>query len=165
MHKQIANKILNHLDSAANHIEKLAKTGKIDPKVASEITRDIDTFSDRIEKVAFGEGSFNARRAKVIQRDPDEKFMDTYDAPSKVIQSDADEGFMHKTEPSFNSKSIDTFDADRTTQVTDRNEYNVRDVSDMSDGTKKQPSWTKGPAGNSTKQGSTRSASGKTWAP
>ena len=61
---------------------------------------------------------------------------------------------------SFNGKSIPTYDQDNTHSMTERDEYNVRDVSEWSDGTKQQPSWERGPAGKSTKQGSS-----KTWAP
>lgn len=160
MDKQTANQILSSLDRSANTIDELSNAGKIDPKVAAEISANIDRAADKIEIAAFGEKNLAVRQAKVLQRDPDEKFMDTYDNPNKVLQSDADEKFMHKTEPSFNSKAMDTFDADRSSTVSDRDEYQVRDLSEHADPTKKQPSWAKGPAGKSTKQGST----GKTWA-
>ncbi len=164
MHKQIANKILSFLDNSADHIEKLKVAGKIDPKVAAEIVRDLDSFSDRLESKAFGDQSFRNRKAKVLQQDSDEKYMKTFDNTAAPLQTDADEKFMHKTDPSFNNKAMDTFDQDPSSTVTDRDEFAVRDLSEYSDGTKKQPSWTKGPAGKSTKQGSS-APSGKTWAP
>ena len=92
--------------------------------------------------------------------------MNTFDNPNKVIQSDKDEPYMHSIGPSFNAKGIGTYDVDRTSTVSERDEYAVRDLNEYAGGTKKQPSWAKGPAGKSTKQGSTvpRQAS-KTWAP
>jgi len=169
--KQIANKVLANLDETANRIDGLAKAGKIDPRLAAALTRDIDSFADKFQVAAFGPDSLGrhaAKVAKVLQKDSDEKYMDTFDNPNKVIQSDADEKFMHKTEQSFNAKAIDNYDQDRTTTVTDRDEHQVRDLSEWADKTAKQPSWTKGPAGKSTKQGSApapRTASGKTWSP
>lgn len=160
MDKKTANQILSSLDRSADAIDSLAKAGKIDAKVAAEISGHLDLAADKVEIAAFGQTNLAARQAKVLQRDSDEKFMDTYDNPNKVIQSDADEKFMHKTEPSFNSKAMDTFDADRSSTVSERDEYQVRDLSEHADPAKKQPSWAKGPAGKSTKQGST----GKTWA-
>jgi len=88
-----------------------------------------------------------------------------------VIQSDSDEPYMHKAPPSFNSKGIDTYDQDHTTTVSDRKEYDVRDLSEMSTQSK-QPSWPGGSAGKSTKQGAVaprprpapKAATSKTWA-
>lgn len=159
MDKKTANQILSSLDRSANAIDALANAGKIDVKLAAEISGYLDSASDKIEVEAFGTRNLAARQAKVLQRDSDEKFMDTYDNPNKVLQSDSDEKFMHKTEPSFNSKAMDTFDADRSSTVSERDEYQVRDLSEHADPAKKQPSWSKGPAGKSTKQGST----GKIW--
>ena len=160
MDKQAAGKILSRLESTANDVETLAKAGKIDPKVAAELTRNIDSFSDRLEIAAFGQDAFNARRAKVLQRDPDEPWMDTFENPQKVIEGEPDEPYMHESGASFNGKSIKTYDSDDTSQVTERDEFAVRDLSEWADGTKQQPSWSRGPAGKSTKQGSE-----KTWAP
>ena len=166
--KQVANKVLKNLDETANKIDQLAKAGQMDPRLAAALTRDIDSFADKFQVEAFGPESLqrhSAKVAKVLQKDSDEKFMDTFENPNKVLQSDSDEPYMHKTEPSFNAKGIDNFDQDMTTMVTERDEYAVRDLSEHAESTKKQPSWSKGPAGKSTKQGAVapRTASGKTW--
>ncbi len=166
--KKLANKVLASLDDAAGKIESLSKAGKVDPRLASALIRDIDGFADKFEASAFGAKNLDARKAKlakVLQKDKDEAFMDTFDNPNKVIESDADEEFLHKVGPSFNSKGINTFDQDQTTTVTDRDEHVVRDLSDLSDATKKQPSWSGGPAGKSTKQGSTlaQRVAAKSW--
>lgn len=163
MEKRLANKILTNLEHTATGLEQLAKEGHIDAKLAADLVKEIDQFSDRLEIAAFGDESFRRRQAKVLQRDKDEPYMDTFDNPNKVIQSDKDEPYMHSVPASFNSKAIGTFDVDRSSAVTDRDEYQVRDQSSLSDGTKKQPSWKGGPAGKSTRQGSEKSE--KTWAP
>jgi len=154
--KQIANKTLARLDGIATRVEKLKADGKISPKVAADLLHSIDSFADKMQIAAYGEEAFRAfqaKVAKVIQKDPDEGYMDTFDNPNKVVQSDPDEPYMHKTDQSFNAKGIDNYDQDRTVTVTDRDEYQVRDLNEYAGGTKKQPSWSKGPAGKSTKQG------------
>jgi hypothetical protein len=160
MNKGLANKILTNLDETANLIDKLAKDGKVNPKVASELTRNIDSFADRFQVAAFGKGSlenWRAKLARVDQMDSDEAhYMKTFDNPQKPIQTDADEPYMHRTEKSFNCDSIPTYDSDDTSQVTDRKEYDVRDLNEYAGGTKPQPSWTGGRGGKSTRQGAKR---------
>lgn len=157
--KKVANQVLSKLDAIANHIDSLAKSGKVSAKIASDLVLEIDGFADRFEIAAYGEGNLLRRQAKVIKRDQDEPYMDTFNNTVKPIKTDEDEEFMHKVGPSVHSKGMDTFDADRSSAVSDRDEYNVREVSEVTDGTKKQPSWARGPAGKSTK-----TASSKTWA-
>lgn len=171
--KKVANKVLQTLDDTAQRLEGLKTAGKIDPKIADGLVREIDAYADRFQVAAFGKDAFGRFVSKVIKKDPDEKYMDTFDNPNKVVQSDADEQYMHKTPPSFNSKGIDNYDQDRTTTVSDRKEYDVRDLSEMSTQSK-QPTWPGGSAGKSTKQGSTaprtaprpapKAAPAKTWA-
>lgn len=163
MEKHLANRILTNLEHAATQIEKLAADKKIDVRLASQLAMKIDDFSDKFEVAVFGEESFRARQARVIQRDKDEPYMDTFDNPNKVIQCDKDEPYMHGVPASFNSKPIGTFDVDQSAAVSDRDEYAVRDLNQYADGTKKQPSWSKGPAGKSTRQGAEKPE--KTWAP
>lgn len=156
--KEVANQVLTNLDKVAARLEKLASEGKIDPKVAASLVKEVDNYADRFQVAAFGPDAFRNFKAKVLKKDSDEKYMDTFDNPNKVIQSDSDEDFMHKTGPSFNSKGIDNYDADRTTTVSERKEYDIRDLNEYAGGTKKQPSWPGGSAGKSTKQGSQRPA-------
>lgn len=148
MDKKLANKVLTNLDRTAGMLEALAKDGKVDARVASKLIGDIDSFADRFQVAAFGEkalASHKAKVAKVIESDSDESYMKTFDNPNKVLEKDADESYM------------DTFDTDRTTTVTERDEYQVKDLSEHADGTKKQPSWTKGPKSHKA------SAPAKTW--
>lgn len=160
MDKKIASQMLTQLEATANDVEALAKAGKIDPRAASQLVRNLDNFSDKLEIAAFGEEAFKARQAKVFQQDSDEPYMKTFENPNKVIEGEGDEPYMHDSGASFNGKSIPTYDQDNTHSMTERDEHNVRDVSEWADGTKQQPSWSRGPAGKSTKQGSS-----KTWAP
>lgn len=160
--KEIAGKALSCLDDTASYLEKLVKAKKIDPKLASRLVSELDSFADRLQVATFGEESLRNYQAKVIRQDKDESYMKTFDNPNKVLKSDPDETYMHKTGPSFNGKSVDTFDCDQSSAVADRPEYNVRDESEYGDGTKKQPSWKSGPAGKSTRQGSKQPS--KSWA-
>jgi hypothetical protein len=167
--KKIAAQVLDTLDSTGNEMERLAKAGLIDPKVAAELIRNIDVSADRIQIAAFGEGgleAYKAKIAKVIKQDSDEPYMKTFENVQKPLKTDSDEPYMHDAPASFNAKAIPTFDDDISSSVSDRNEYDVRDLSEWTDKTKKQPSWPGGSSGKSTKQGSERRASGpKTWAP
>ena len=158
MDKQAASKILSRLDSTANEVEKLRDDGHLNPREANELLHNIDGFADRLQIAAFGEDAFRAFQAKVIERDSDEPWMDTFENPQKPIQTDPDENYMHTAPGGYNSKDIPTFDSDDTIQVTERDEFEVRDLSEWADKTKPQPSWAKGSAGKSTKQGS------KNWA-
>jgi len=163
MDKQVASTVLKALESVADRVQAVAGSRDLSPElteIAVKAFRDIDAVSDRIEIAAFGEDSFNRRRAKVIKRDSDEPYMETFENPQKPLKTDADEPYMHKSGKPFNGKDMPTYDDDISSSVTDRDEYNVRDLSEWSDPTKKQPSWKGGPAGKSTKQGSV-----KNWAP
>ena len=160
MDKKIASKILSRLDDTAKMVEDLRDQEKVTSREAGELLHNIDSFADKLQISVMGEEAFRAFQAKVIKRDSDEPWMDTFDNPQKPIQVEPDEPFMHETGKSFNCDSIQTYDSDDTSQVTDRKEFAVRDLSEHADPTKQQPSWTSGPAGKSTKQGSA-----KTWAP
>ncbi len=169
INKKIAAQVLDTLDSTGNEVERLMKAGFLDPKVAGELIHHIDSSADRIQVAAFGPKGFEAYKAqvaKVIKQDSDEPYMKTFENVNAPEKTEADEPYMHKTEPSFNSKSIPTFDQDNSATVSERNEYDVRDLSEWTDKTKKQPSWPGGSSGKSTKQGSERrTTASKTWAP
>jgi hypothetical protein len=185
--KQIANRVLATLENTADLLDGLAAAGKIDPRLASHLAHDIDAFSDKFEVAVYGKENLQRRasrliQAKVVQRDSDEKYMETFENTVKPITTDADEKYMHTAEHGYNStKNIGTYDVDRSSTMFDRDEYNVRDLNEFSPGTKKQPSWEKGPAGKSTAIGSAprqqqprqaarpqqdaRPAPAKNWAP
>lgn len=147
--KSTANKVLTNLDRTAGTLQALAKSGKVDARLATQLVHELDAFADKFQIAAYGEEKFRSFQAKVLKKDPDEKFMDTFDGPSKVIEKDADEPYM------------DDFNTDRSTTVTERDEYQVKGDPDSlkySDPTKKQPSWKGAPKSH-------KASSGKTWAP
>jgi hypothetical protein len=153
MYQRKAAEILKTLDETASQIEKLAKEGYINPKIASQVVSRIDSFSDKYQASVFGVDGLKAHQAKVLKRDSDEPYMDTFNNPQKVIKSDPDEPYMHVAPGGYSGKDIPTFDNDVSSSVSERDEYDVRDLSEWSDKTKKQPSWSKGSKGKSTAQG------------
>lgn len=159
MNKRLANELLGALDRTANDLTALAKSGKVNPETVKEVIGNIDSFSDKLEITAFGRQAFENRRAKVIKQDADEPYMKTFENPQEPIITESDEPYMHDTGPTWSGPGVKTFDSDDTTQVTDRPEHQVRDLSEWTDKTKQQPSWSGGSAGKSTRQGSS-----KTWA-
>jgi len=166
MPKKAVDQVLSILDKTATQLESLIKAGKVERQAAAQIIHNLDSFADRLQIAAYGKDNLKSYISKVIKRDSDESYMDTFDNVNKVIKSDPDEPYMHKTDPSFNSKGIDNYDQDRSSAVSDRDEYQVRDLSEHADATKRQPSWPRGPAGKSTHQGSAqRPSSEKQWAP
>lgn len=158
--KQVANKVLSNLDLAASRIEELAKNGKLDPRLASNLVRDIDTFADKFEVSAYGADSLKRRQAAVLHGDADERhYMNTFENTVKPLKTDGDEQYMHTTGHGARwAEDVPSFDADRSSVVANRPEYNVRGQSDVSNGgkTARQPSWS-GAGRKST-------ASAKTWA-
>ncbi len=166
MTKETASRVLTALDKTGNDVQDLIERGYLSKEAGSEILRIVDTTADKIQVAAYGQEAFDAYRrqqmAKVIKRDSDEKFMETFENPQKVIQSDADEPYMHKAPGGFNSKDVPTFDDDISSSVSNRDEFEVRDLSEHANKTTKQPSWPGGSSGKSTKQGSSKD---KTWAP
>jgi len=150
MDKRIANKILMTLDRVAAEIEKLGSSEQLSPRLARDLVAQVDGFSDKFEVAAFGEENLRRRQAKVFQSDKDEPYMSTFDKPFGVHQSDPDEPYMS------------SYDVDQSHNVTERDEHKVRDLNPYAEGTKRQPSWARGPAGPSTRQGSSKP---KQWAP
>lgn len=115
--KQLASKMLARTDRTAAELEKLKTEGKIDPRLASKLVHDLDVFADNLQKLAFGEdglAAWQAKVSKVLKRDSDEKFMETFQNPQKVLESESDEPYMHK------SGEIETYDSDDTSQVTEK---------------------------------------------
>lgn len=67
---------------------------------AKALVNSFDKLADDLETRVFGAESLQARQietlksAKVIQKDSDESYMDTFNKPSAPIQTDADEPYM-----------------------------------------------------------------------
>jgi hypothetical protein len=62
--------------------------------VAKEVVNDLDRTADEIEQASFGKESFTRRQAEVLQREPDESYMDTFRNPMQPRQTDSDEPYM-----------------------------------------------------------------------
>ena len=166
MDKRIASQVLSTLDSTAKEVEELLAGGHVNSEEAGKLLHNIDSFADRLQIAAYGKASFRAFQAKVLERDSDEPWMDTFNNVQEPIQTDPDEPYMHMAPGGYNSKDMPTYDSDDSSGVTERDEYAVHDLSEYSDPTKQQPSWARGPAGKSTKQGSGKpKIAAKTWAP
>lgn len=147
--KTTANKVLTNLDRTASTLEGLAKSGKVNKAIVAKLVGELDAFADKFQVAAFGAENFRKHQAKVLESDSDEPFMKTFDAPQKVLEGDSDEPYMK------------TFDQDQTESVTNRDEFQIKDISEHADGTKKQPSWKSGPKSHK----ASAPARPKTWAP
>lgn len=114
--------MLNRLDRISSDIQTEYKAWGIPEEKAKAIVLALDKTADEIEGSSFGEESFRfrqaetafgleeacklhnvsltaareylTRQAQVIQRDPDEGYMNTFSNPQEPIQTDADEGYM-----------------------------------------------------------------------
>jgi hypothetical protein len=85
---------LRHLDDLSNHIQQQYTKLGMSFEAAKPLVQEIDKIADFIEVNAFGEESFLKRRAEVIQKDSDEKYMTTFENPMQPHQTDADEKYM-----------------------------------------------------------------------
>ena len=158
--KNIANKVLSNLDTAASRIESLVKQGKMNSRLASALVRDLDGFADKFEASAFGSDSLNRRKATLISGDADEKhYMSTFDNTVKPLVVNPERPYYHESGESARWDSIGTYDTDRSSTVSKRPEYAVVGQSEFSNGGKTvaQPSWS-GPAKKHKASGS------KNWA-
>lgn len=142
--KSIANKVLGNLDQAAMKIEALAKSGKMDARLASTLVNDLDAFADKFEATAFGVDSLKRRMATLVKGDADEMhYMKSFDNVNAPLHVEADEPYMHEAGPGVRwDHAIPNFDADRSSVVSNRPEYQVVGQSEWSNGGKsvKQPS-------------------------
>lgn len=89
-----ANQTLGRLDRAARAIQANYKSWGMPFDVAKQLVNDLDKTADEIEIASFGKESFERRQAEVIQREPDEAYMDTFQNPMAPVQVEADEPYM-----------------------------------------------------------------------
>ncbi len=134
MDKNFVNKVLTALDRTAEKITKIASMSN--PEVSNTlmgVVNELDSYADKFQVAAYGKESFRAHQAKVICRNSDEPYMDTFENPNKLIESGTSGEYMKE------------FDTDNSSAVTNRDEHHIRDLSEFSGGTKKQPTWARGP--------------------
>src|SRR5512137_1261359 len=89
-----ADTILGRLDRVAAKIQTSYESWGMPFEEAKALVNDLDKTADDIEIAAFGKESFQKRQAEVIQRDADEKYMDTFKNPMQPIQTESDEPYM-----------------------------------------------------------------------
>jgi hypothetical protein len=120
--KTTANQSLATIDKTAQLIQDNYKAWGIPFKIAKEMVNRLDKTADAVESLVYGERSLQnrqaevavqsedfvkealtegliskgefAKAAKVIQRDSDESYMETFGNPHKPIETDADEPYM-----------------------------------------------------------------------
>lgn len=93
-----ASDILTTLDNVAEIVKAKFASWGMDQDEAKQVVNGLDEVADNFERSTFGEESFQHRQqevlAAVLQRDPDEPYMDTFQNPHQPIQTDADEPYM-----------------------------------------------------------------------
>lgn len=104
MDSQAADQILARLDRIASTVQKSHEQWGMKFEAAKGLLNEIDRVADELESAAYGSESLAIRQAQiitgsektaeVIQRDSDEKYMDTFKNPQKPIQTEADEPYM-----------------------------------------------------------------------
>jgi hypothetical protein len=99
--KEEASQILGRLDHMAATIQDNHEKWKIPFVVAKALVNSIDKVADDVEAASMGPESLLkrqvhtlAKEGKVVQKDTDEGYMDTFNAPTAPIQTDADENYM-----------------------------------------------------------------------
>lgn len=99
---QDADRLLTRLDRLAATVQAKYASWGMPFEAAKEIVNAIDKTADEVEVTAFGRQSLARRQeevmggktARVIQRDADEKYMDTFKNPMQPRQVEADEPYM-----------------------------------------------------------------------
>lgn len=95
-----ASSILGRLDRIAASIQANHEAWGMTQQQAKPVVNELDKLADDLEKHFFGESSLQRRQvevlkqAKVIQKDSDESYMETFNSPMAPIQTDADEPYM-----------------------------------------------------------------------
>lgn len=111
--KEDANRILGRLDKLATDIQQNYQSWGLPFEQAKQLVNEIDKTADEIETATFGAESLQnrqieilapaaapaapaapAKTAQVIQRDGDERYMDTFKNPMQPHQIESDEPYM-----------------------------------------------------------------------
>jgi hypothetical protein len=95
-----ANQILGTFDNLAKGVQTRYASWGMSQEEAKRVVNALDKAADEFEASVFGQSSLQARQievlkqAKVILKDSDEPYMDTFNNPTKPIQTDGDEPYM-----------------------------------------------------------------------
>lgn len=113
--KEEASQILGRLDHMAASIQDNHEKWKIPFVVARALVNSIDKVADEIEVASMGPESLLkrqvhtlAKEGKVVQKDSDESYMDTFNAPMAPIQTDADENSYMSLFKDDQSQAVET---------------------------------------------------------
>lgn len=97
-----ADKFLARLDRIASVVQENHAKWGMEFEAAKALVNQIDKLADEIESATYGVDSMTRRQAsvlgvktaEVVQRDSDEKYMDTFKNPMSPKQTEADEPYM-----------------------------------------------------------------------
>jgi len=113
--KEEASQVLGRLDHMASSIQDNHEKWGIPFVVAKALVNSIDKVADEIEAASMGPESLLkrqvhtlAKEGKVVQKDSDESYMDTFNAPMAPIQTDADENTYMSLFKDDQSQAVET---------------------------------------------------------
>lgn len=95
-----ASEILGRLDRVAKDIQDRHASWGMSFEAAKDLVNHIDRVADQFELATFGEESLVRRAAevlktaKVVQREPDEAYMDSFATIHGIEQAEGDEPYM-----------------------------------------------------------------------
>lgn len=95
-----ASELLGRLDKIAGDVQANYTSMGMTQEDAKRFVNAVDKMADELESHFYGQDSLQrraleiAKQAKVIQKDSDESYMDTFNNPSKPRQTDGDEPYM-----------------------------------------------------------------------
>ena len=97
--KKQASDLLGRLDRIASEVQANFGSWGMTKDQARSVVNGLDKIADDFEAGVYGDSSLQRRQqvvvlAKVIQKDSDEAYMDTFNSPSKPHQTDGDEPYM-----------------------------------------------------------------------
>lgn len=109
-----ASQVLAKLDRIASVIQDNHEKWGMKFEAAKAVVNEIDKVADEIERLAYGEDNMLKRQihvlkeAKVLIKDSDEGYMDTFNAPTAPIQTDADENEYMSLFKDDQSQAVET---------------------------------------------------------
>ena len=94
MPREAAKALVNHLDRTADATESLMfGDASLQTRQAEIALNSRDFVKDAVEEGLLTRGQLS-KAARVIQRDSDEKYMDTFKNPMAPLETDSDEPYM-----------------------------------------------------------------------
>lgn len=91
---KLASQVLETFDKMADYVQANYTKLGMSHADAKRVVNALDRTADKFEVATLGEESFAARQAEVLERDSEEPYVQTFEAPTRVHQSDKDEPYM-----------------------------------------------------------------------